>query len=90
MLALKRFFLHFEGISGDKRVGVEQPEIAATRGRYPRPFAKILLALAALHEKKRAPARIQLMELVVEFPQNSLFLRELVKLDAHPGAAVAP
>jgi hypothetical protein len=49
--ALKRFFLHFKGISGDKRGGIQQFEIAAARGRYLRPFAKILLAMAALREK---------------------------------------
>jgi hypothetical protein len=30
--ALKRFFLHFKGISGDKRGGLQQLEIAASRG----------------------------------------------------------
>ena len=69
--ALKRFFLHFKGISGDKRGGIQQLEIAAARGRYLRPFAKILLAMAALREKKTALARIQLMELVAEFPAES-------------------
>ena len=88
--ALKRFFLHFKGISGDKRAGLQQLEIAATRGRYLRPFAKILLALAALREKKPDVARVQLMELVAEFPQNPLFVSELAKLDASPDAAVAP
>jgi hypothetical protein len=80
--ALKRFFLHFKGISGDKRGGMQQLEIAAARGRYLRPFAKILLAMAALREKKTELARIQLMELVAEFPENSLFFRELAQLDA--------
>jgi hypothetical protein len=47
---LKRFFLHLKGISGDKRDGIQQLEIAAERGRYLRPFAKILLGLAALRE----------------------------------------
>ncbi len=79
--AVKRFFLRFKGIKGDKRVGIQQLEIAAARGRYLRPFAKIILALAALREKKPALARIQLMELVAEFPQNPLFVRELAKLD---------
>ncbi len=88
--ALKRFFLHFKGISGDKLVGLEQLEIASAHGRYLRPFAKILLALAALREKKPDVARVQLAELVAEFPQNPLFARELAKLDARPDTAVAP
>lgn len=78
--AFKRFFLHFKGISGDKRRGLEQLEIAALKAHYLRPFAKMVLALAALREKKYPVARIQLMELVDEFPQNPLFAGELAKL----------
>ena len=85
---IKRFFLRFKGIRGDKSGGILQLEIAAARGRYLRPFAKILLALAALREKKAELARIQLMELVAEFPENPLFVSELAKLDASPAAAV--
>jgi len=85
--AFKRLFLHFKGISGDKRGGLQQLEIAAERGRYLRPFAKILLAMAALREKKPGVARTQLAELVAEFPQNALFVSELTKLDGVAGAA---
>ena len=76
----ERFFLRFKGIRGDKRDGLQQLEIAAARGQYLRPFAKILLALAALREKKINVARTQLTELVTEFPQNRLFSIELAKL----------
>jgi len=76
----KRFALGLAGIHGDKRVGIQQLEIAAERGHYLRPFAKILLALAALREKKPEVARTQLKELVAEFPQNPLFTSELDKL----------
>lgn len=79
--ALKRWFL-FKGISGDKRIGLQQLEIAAARGRYLRSFAKILLALAALHEKKPDVARAQLMELVSGVPAKSALtgqeLREII------------
>jgi len=78
---LKKFFLGFAGIHGDKKVGIQQLEIVANHGRYLRPFAKILLALAALREKKTEVARKQLTELVAEFPENSLFARELAKLN---------
>jgi hypothetical protein len=40
---LKKFFLGFAGIHGDKKAGIQQLEIAAERGHYLRPFAKILL-----------------------------------------------
>jgi tetratricopeptide (TPR) repeat protein len=76
----KKFFLGFAGIHGDKKKGIEQLETAANHGHYLRPFAKILLALTALREKKREVARAQFTELVAEFPENILFAGELAKL----------
>jgi hypothetical protein len=83
----QRFLLRFKGIHGDKRGGIQQLEIAAARGHYLRPFAKIMLALAALREHKIKLARTQLAELVAEFPHNPLFAHELAKL---PGGVSAP
>ncbi len=87
---IKKFFLGFAGIHGDKKVGIQQLEIAANRGRYLRPFAKILLAMVALREKKPEVARTQLKELVAEFPENPLFASELAKLGPPPAADVSP
>jgi hypothetical protein len=78
----KQIFLHLKGITGDKRGGIQQLEIAAERGRYLRPFAKIMLALAALRERETGLARLQLRDLVAEFPQNPVFVTELAKLGA--------
>ena len=64
----KRLFLGFAGIHGDKKAGIQQLKITAEHGHYLRPFAKILLALAALREKKTEVARTQLKELVAESP----------------------
>jgi hypothetical protein len=86
----KKFFLNFAGIHGDKKAGLQQIEITADHGDYLRPFAKILLALAALREKKTEVARTQLKELVAEFPENPLFASELAKLKIPPAAAVSP
>jgi hypothetical protein len=83
----KKFFLGFAGIHGDKKKGIEQLEIAAKHGHYLRPFAKILLALTALREKKPEVARTEFTELVAEFPENPLFARELAKLNVFPAAA---
>jgi tetratricopeptide (TPR) repeat protein len=85
---IKRFFLGFAGIHGDKKIGIRQLEIAADHGRYLRPFAKILLALAALREKQTEVARSQLSELVAEFPENPLFANELAKLKVSPAIAI--
>lgn len=81
--AIKRFFLGLAGIHGNKKLGIQQLEIAADHGHYLRPFAKILLAMVALRQKKPEVARTQLKELVAEFPQNPLFVSELAKLDAN-------
>jgi hypothetical protein len=86
----KKFFLSFAGIHGDKIAGIRQLQIAADHGHYLRPFAKILLALAALREKQMELARIQLKELVAEFPENPLFASELAKLDVSPAATSPP
>ena len=80
--AHKRFFLAFAGIRGDKRLGMQQLEIAAARGHYLRPFAKIMLTVAALREKQLDVARTQLAELAAEFPANPLFATELAKLSS--------
>jgi hypothetical protein len=85
---IKKFFLGFAGIHGNKKVGIQQLETAAERGHYLRPFAKILLAMAALREKKRDLARKQLNELVAEFPENRLFASELAKLKTSPATAL--
>jgi len=84
----KRFFLWFGGIHGDKPGGMQQLEIAALRGHYLRPFAKMMLALAAVREKQTQIARTQLTELTAEFPQNPLFARELAKV-SKPERAIA-
>ncbi len=82
--AYKRAFLWLGGIHGDKPGGMQQLALAASRGHYLRPFAKILLALAALREKQVGLARTQLAELTAEFPQNPLFTRELAKITPAP------
>jgi hypothetical protein len=87
---IKRLFLGFEGIHGNKKTGIQQLEIAAERGHYLRPYAKIMLALAALRENMPEVARVQLNELVVEFPENPLFASELAKIEITHAAAISP
>jgi hypothetical protein len=85
---IKKFFLSFAGIHGDRKAGIQQIEIAAARGHYLRPFAKIMLALSALREKEPEVARVQLGELVAEFPENPFFASELAKLKASHVTAI--
>jgi len=82
--AHQRFFLWFGGIHGDRIAGMQQLRIAAKKGHYLRPYAKILLALAALREKQENVARGQFTDLTREFPDNPLFARELAKLNHQP------
>ncbi len=80
--AHKRILLWFGGIHGDRADGMQQLQMAAARGHWLRPFAKMLLALAALREKQVELARAQLRQLTAEFPENPLFARELARLAA--------
>ena len=77
---IKRAFLSLGGIHGDKERGIRQIRIAADQGQYLRPFAKVLLAMVALREKKPELARVQLNQLIAEFPQNPLFASDLAKI----------
>jgi len=79
-----RFALRFGGIRGDKKLGMQQLTQAAGGGRYLRPFAKILLALAARREKEDALAQRLLRELNQEFPASPLFAAEYAKAMGRP------
>jgi tetratricopeptide (TPR) repeat protein len=79
-----RFFLWFGGIHGDKKLGMEQVTKTAEGGRYLKPFAKILLALAALREKQPELAKRLLKELNEEFPESPAFAAEYAKVMHRP------
>ena len=74
-----RLALWFGGIHGDKKLGMEQVGKTVEDGRYLRPFAKIMLALAARREKQNALAQKLLHELTQEFPSNDTFGAEYAK-----------
>jgi hypothetical protein len=74
-----RFALWFGGIHGDKKLGMEQVAQTAENGRYLRPFAKIILALAARRENQSALAQRLLLELKEQYPHNVLFASEYAK-----------
>jgi len=80
----KRFMLWFGDIHGDKKLGMEQMQQAADQGRYLKPFAKILLALAARREKKDELAQKLLRQLTEEFPSSTLFATEYAKAMGRP------
>jgi len=59
---------------------LKQLQIVAEKGRYLAPFARLLLAVAALRDKDVQTAKTLLAGLATEFPQNRLYEKELARL----------
>lgn len=75
-----RWVLKLGGAHTDSQEGVRQLRITAENGHYLKPFAKLLLAVAALRDGDELSARMLLEELTQEFPRNPLYPHELAKL----------
>lgn len=74
-----RALLWFGGIHGDKKLGMEQVSKTSENGRYLKPFAKIMLALAARREKQNKLAQRLFHELSEEFPETPQYAIEYTK-----------
>ena len=81
MAAPVRWILRMGGVSGDKAGGIAELQTTAAKGHLLAPFARILLAIAYVREKDFARARDLLGGLQRQFPDNTLFGRELARLD---------
>jgi len=79
-----RFALWFDGVHGNRQVGMEQVAKTAEHGHYLRPFAKIILALAARREKQVPLAQKLLRELCEQYPNSKLFASEYAKVSNLP------
>lgn len=75
-----RWVLQLSGAQTDKSTGLKDLRIAAEKGHYLQPFARLLLAIAALRDQDRNTARVLLQGLVRQFPNNRLYARELAKI----------
>ena len=75
-----RWFVKVDNINGDKTQGMQTVQLVANKGHYLKPFAKILLAIANLREKRPRAAEALLVELAHDFPENPLFKKELAVL----------
>ncbi|HYK64941.1 MAG TPA: hypothetical protein VEY94_08345 [Patescibacteria group bacterium] len=75
-----RWLLDLYGAETNRQTGIERLELTAARGHYLEPFARVLLAVAALRANDRQHARELLQGLVQEFPKNQLYARELARL----------
>jgi hypothetical protein len=80
-----KWFVHFDNVSGNKQAGIHNLQLVATEGHYLKPFAKILLGIAALREKRPHDAQKLLTELSENYPRNPLFRKELEKLNEKYG-----
>jgi hypothetical protein len=79
-----RFALWFDGIHGNKKLGMEQVANTAENGRYLRPFAKIILALAARREKQAALAQSCCTNCAISIRIVNSMLRSMPKHRACP------
>jgi hypothetical protein len=76
-----RWILRLTGAHTDKEEGLAKLRLTAQRGRYLAPYARLLLAVAALRDHDRTEARSLLTGLADEFPRNPLYRRELARID---------
>jgi hypothetical protein len=84
MLSLKplpvRWLLKIGGARTDKTEGIQKLRLTAEKGHYLLPYARLLLAVAALRDQNSGQARNILEELAREFPRNRLYRSELARL----------
>ena len=79
-LAPVRWLLHFSGAQTDKNAGIAALKVVQAKGTYLKPYAELLLAVAALRDKDKPAARHLLAELANRFPNNRLYKEELRKI----------
>ena len=81
MLSLKfapvRWLLNLTGASTNREEGIRLLKLTATQGYYLAPFARMMLAVAALRDNHPQEARTILVALKQEFPNNALYDRQL-------------
>jgi hypothetical protein len=75
-----RWMLRLKGIRGDPDQGILELQLAADKGHYLAPFARILLAIAHLRKDEQKEAAEILADLRHQFPGNPLFAEELARI----------
>jgi hypothetical protein len=80
MLSLRfapvRWVLSWTGAGTDRAEGIRLLHLTASQGHYLAPFARMMLAVAAIRDGHPQEARDILTALSKEFPRNSLYTRE--------------
>ena len=84
MLSVKpapvRWLLRMGGGQTNQALGIDKLQLTGEKGHYLAPFARLLLAVAALRDHNTDRARTLLEALAREFPNNPLFTQELAGL----------
>jgi tetratricopeptide (TPR) repeat protein len=75
-----RWLLRLGGAQTNRTLGVAMLQLTAAHGHYLQPYARLLLAVAALRDGNRDRARALLADLAQEFPHNQLYAMELERL----------
>jgi hypothetical protein len=75
-----RWLLRLGGSETDKQEGLQRLRLTAEKGYYLAPFARLLLAVAALRDKDRGTAKTLLAGLATQFPRNQLYAKELARI----------
>lgn len=84
MLSLKaapiRWILGMSGAGTSKEEGVRLLTLTANQGHYLAPFARLMLAVGELRDGRKQQGKNILVALSQEFPQNTLYPRQLARL----------
>lgn len=84
LLSLKpapvRWVLSLGGAQTNRDVGIAKLRLTAEKGHLLKPYARMLLAVAALRDNDSVGAARMLEGLVREFPHNRLYAAELAKI----------
>jgi hypothetical protein len=75
-----RWFVRFDNVQGSKEQGVKNLELVVREGHYFKPFAKILLGIIDLREKRPRETEKLLESLARDYPSNPLFRKELARI----------
>jgi len=75
-----RWILRLGGAQTNRDEGLQKLRLTAEKGHYLAPYARLLLAVAALRDKDRHTARELLAGLSRDFPQNELYRKELARI----------
>ena len=84
MLSLKpapiRWILGMAGAGTNKTEGVRLLKLTAEQGHYLAPFARLMLAVGELRDGRVQQGKTILIGLSQEFPQNTLYQRQIARL----------